>query len=479
MQKLKNRWNGTGGYREVLVVAIPLILSTATWSVQHFVDRMFLTWYSPEAIAAAMPAGMLNFTMVSIFMGTAGYVTTFVAQYYGAQRFDRIGPALWQGVYISLFGGALILCAIPFAGPVFSLVGHSPLVQENEVAYFKILCLGGGAYATSYALSGFFSGRGKTWPVLWVNLATTLVNLVLDYALIFGHWGFPELGIRGAGIATVVAGIFSVLVFVFLFSLEANNKTYHTLKGWRFEKDLFMRLLRYGFPSGMQFFLEIAGFTAFVLLVGRLGIASLAATNIAFNINTLAFMPMIGAGIAVSVLVGQYLGADKPDLAQSVVYSGFHMTLVYMVSIAAAYLLLPDIFVAPFALRADPASFSEIYGYSVILLRFVAVYSVFDTMNIIFCSAIKGAGDTRFVMLVTVFLSLFVFIVPVYLIVVVLEYGLMVAWIFATVYIISLGVAFYLRFLGGKWKTMRVIEKSQEIPMARPTKWGRAAKLLS
>jgi MATE family multidrug resistance protein len=479
MQKLKIRWNGKGGYREVLIVAIPLILSTATWSVQHFVDRMFLTWYSPEAIAAAMPAGMLNFTMVSIFMGTAGYVTTFVAQYYGAQRFNRIGPALWQGVYISLLGGILILCAIPFAGPVFKLVGHSPPVQENEVIYFQILCLGGGAYAASYALSGFFSGRGKTWPVLWVNVLTTLVNLILDYGLVFGRWGFPELGIRGAGIATVVAGIFSVLVFVVLLSLKANNKIYHTLKGWRFEKDLFVRLLRFGFPSGVQFFLEIAGFTAFVLLVGRLGIASLAATNIAFNINTLAFMPMIGSGIAVSVLVGQYLGADKPDFAQSVVYSGFHMTLFYMVSIAAAYLLLPDIFVAPFALRADPGSFSEIYGYSVILLRFVAVYSVFDTMNIIFCSAIKGAGDTRFVMLMTVVLSLFVFIVPVYLTVVVLEYGLMVAWIFATVYIISLGVAFYLRFIGGKWKTMRVIERSQEIPMVGPTKLGRAAKLLS
>jgi MATE family multidrug resistance protein len=105
MQHLKNRWKSEGGYREVLVVAIPLILSTATWSVQHFVDRMFLTWYSPEAIAAAMPAGMLNFSMVSIFMGTAGYVTTFVAQYYGARRFHRIGPALWQGVYVSLLEG--------------------------------------------------------------------------------------------------------------------------------------------------------------------------------------------------------------------------------------------------------------------------------------------------------------------------------------------------------------------------------------
>jgi MATE family multidrug resistance protein len=477
MQKLKNRWHSKGGYREVLVVAIPLILSTATWSVQHFVDRMFLSWYSAEAIAAAMPAGMLNFTMVSVFMGTAGYATTFVAQYHGAQQFHRIGPALWQGVYISLLGGLLILCAIPFAGPIFNLVGHSPLVQQNEVVYFEILCLGGGVYAASYALSGFFSGRGKTWPVLWVNAATTVVNLILDYALIFGHWGFPELGIRGAGIATVVAGVFSVLVFFCLLSLRANNETFHTIKGWRLEKELFVRLLRYGFPSGVQFFLEIAGFTVFVLLVGRLGLASLAATNIAFNINTLAFMPMIGAGIAVSVLVGQYLGADKPGRAQSAVYSGFHLTLVYMVSIAAAYVLIPDIFVAPFAPQADPGAFSEIYDYSIILLRFVAVYSVFDTMNIIFCSAIKGAGDTRYVMLMTVFLSLFVFIVPVYLTVVVLEYGLMIAWVFATAYITLLGVVFFLRFLGGKWQTMRVIERSKEIPMVRPTKLGRVPKL--
>jgi MATE family multidrug resistance protein len=313
--------------------------------------------------------------------------------------------------------------------------------------------------------------------VLWVNVATTVVNLVLDYALIFGRWGFPELGIRGAGIATVVAGVFSLLMFFALLGTGSNNDTFHTIKGWRPERDLLVRLLRYGFPSGVQFFLEMAGFTAFVLLVGRLGIASLAATNIAFNINTLAFMPMIGSGIAVSVLVGQYLGGDKPDRAQSVVYSGFHLTLVYMISIAAAYVLVPDVFVAPFALRADPGGFSEIYGYSVILLRFVAVYSVFDTMNIIFCSAIKGAGDTRYVMLITVILSVFVFIVPVYLAVVVFEFGLMIAWVFATAYITLLGFIFYLRFLGGKWKTMRVIERREEIPMLKPTKLGRVAKL--
>jgi len=476
MHYLKQRWNSEGGYRQVLAIAVPLILSTASWSVQHFVDRMFLSWYAPETIAAAMPAGMVYFSIVSLFMGTAGYASTFVAQYYGAGRYDRIGPALWQGVYVSFLGGVVLICAIPFAEIIFQWVGHDKLVQYNEVAYFRIICLGGGPYIASYALSGFYSGRGKTWPVMWVNIFATVVNLILDYALIFGHWGFSEMGIEGAGIATVIAGIFSFFVFLVLIATAAHNQIYHTVKGWRPEKELFMRLLRFGLPSGVQFFLEMASFTTFILLVGRLGIASLAASNIAFNINTLAFMPMIGCGIAISMLVGQYLGADKPDLAQTSVYSGFHLTFFYMTSIAAAYVLLPDIFVAPFALQADPQRFSEIYNYSVILLRFVAVYSIFDTLNIIFTSAIKGAGDTRFVMFMTVLLSLFVLIIPTYLAIVVFKHGLMVSWVLATIYIIILGLTFYLRFIGGKWKSMRVIEQTPQIPKTGSIKWGRNVK---
>ena len=284
------------------------------------------------------------------------------------------------------------------------------------------------------------------------------------------------MGIEGAGIATVLAGLFSFLVFLVLLSSERNNKIYHAIKGWRLQKDLFKRLMRFGFPSGVQFFLEMTGFTGFVLLVGRLGTASLAATNIAFNINTLAFMPMIGCGIAISVLVGQYLGAEKPDLAQTSVYSGFHMAFVYMASIAAAYALVPDIFVAPFASGADPQRFTEIYSFSIILLRFVAVYSLFDTMNIIFCSAIKGAGDTRFVMFATVILTLCVLIIPTYLAIVVFKYGLTVSWILASAYVILLGIVFCLRFRNGKWKTMRVIEQAAPVPVSVPGKPIRAGR---
>jgi MATE family multidrug resistance protein len=149
------------------------------------------------------------------------------------------------------------------------------------------------------------------------------------------------------------------------------------------------------------------------------------------------------------------------------------MTFVYMASIAAAYALVPDIFVAPFSLQADPQRFAEIYSFSVILLRFVAVYSLFDTMNIIFCSAIKGAGDTRFVMFATVILTLCVLIIPTYLAIVVFKYGLTVSWILASAYVILLGVVFCLRFRNGKWKTMRVIEQVAPVPRSEPGKWER------
>ncbi len=458
VSNLKIRWHSEGGYRQFLVIAFPLILSTGALSVQHFVDRMFLSWYSPEAIAAAMPAGMVNFCIMSLFIGTAAYVNTFVAQYFGAGREDRIGPVIWQGIYVSALGGLAVMALIPFAEPIFCLVDHDPEIQRLEVEYFIILCLGAGPMIASTALSGFFSGRGRTWPVMWVNVLATGVNLILDYVLVFGRWGFPEMGIRGAGIATVCSGIFSLLMFFPLVCRPLHDRKYHTLKGWRLEKRLFLRLFRFGFPSGVQFFLDMAGFTIFILLVGRLGTVSLAATNIAFNISTISFMPMIGSSIAVSVLVGQYLGRDRADMATRSVYSGFHLTFSYMTLIAMAYLMVPKLFVFPFAAGSDAADFAEIYRITVLLLRFIAVYSIFDTMNLVFASAIKGAGDTRYVMSAIVIASALLLVTPTYLGVVVMGWGLMISWINVSAYIMVLGVVFFFRFRGGKWKSMRVIE---------------------
>ncbi len=463
------RWKGEGGYRELLSMAFPLILSTGSWSVQHFVDRMFLAWYSPEAIAAVMPSGMINFTLLSIFIGTASYVSIFVAQYYGAGMHHRIGSALWQGVYIAMIGGVVHLALIPLAEPFFNFVGHDAGVRENEIVYFQVLCTGAFPAIAGSAFSGFFTGLGKPWPVMWVNVLSTAVNLILDYFMIFGHGPFPEMGIKGAAFATVIAGYVYCLAYVVMMRYSELNRKYHIFRGWKPDSPLFSRLLSFGLPSGIQFFIDIAGFSVFLLLVGKLGTENLAVTNIAFNINTLAFMPMIGIGIAVSVLVGQYLGAEKSAVAEKSVYSGFHLTFIYMVSIAILYVAVPDIFILPFAKGSDPHSFARIRDLTVVALRFVALYSIFDTLNIIFASALKGAGDTRFVMYMLAGVSGLVLVVPSYMVLVVFNGGLVFAWTIASAYVIILGISFLLRFLGGKWKSMRVIEEHVPyMPANRP-----------
>jgi MATE family multidrug resistance protein len=457
---LRYRWNGDGGGREVLMLALPLVLSTSSWALQQFVDRMFLTWYSPEAIAASMPAGILNFSLMSFFIGTAGYVSTFVAQYKGARMDHRVGPAVWQGIYFSLIGALVLFFMIFQAESIFSIVGHEEAVRRNEVVYFEYLCAGAFPAIASSALSGLFTGLGRTLIVMVVTLAATFLHLVLDYGMIFGRLGMPMLGMKGAALATVASGVFSMAAYACLMSMGEFRRRYATLGGWRFDYGLFARLVRFGGPSGVQFFLDTAGFTAFVLIVGRLGTVSLAATNMAFNINAIAFMPMIGVGIAVSVLVGRYLGMKRPDLAERSTYSGFFITFTYMVTIAAMYVFFPSIFTAPFASYAHAHNFPQIRRLTEILLRFVALYSVFDTMNVVFASALKGAGDTRFVMYAIVVLSGGVLVTPVLLAVMVFHMGILAAWTAASAYVILLGFVFFLRFLKGRWRGMRVIEET-------------------
>jgi MATE family multidrug resistance protein len=456
---LGRRWVAPGGYREVLTIALPLMLSTGATMLQHFIDRMFLTWYTPEAIAAAMPAGLLNFAIMTIFLGTTMYVSTFVAQYFGAQENQKIGGIVWQGIYIAAIGAVVHLFIRQFAGSIFHFVGHDQKVMENEIIYFRILCLGAFPAIAAAALSGFFAGRGKPWPIMWTNFIATAVNLILDYGMIFGKLGLVEMGIRGAAIATVISNFTACVIYVILFFQSVYKREFNTMNAWRPNLQAFARLIRFGLPNGIQFSIDMMGFTCFILLTGRLGTVPLAATNIAFNINNIAFMPMLGIGVAISVLVGQHLGDNNPTRASQSVYSGLHITLLYMGTLSLAYILLPQIFMLPFASQADPDSFPAIEKIVITLLRYVAIYSIFDGLNITFSAGIKGAGDTRFVMITISILSILGLILPTYLIVNVWKMDIFSAWAIATVYISSLGIIFFLRFRTGKWQKMRVIER--------------------
>jgi MATE family multidrug resistance protein len=457
--KIRNRFVSEGGYGEFLYLAVPLILTTSSWSVQHFVDRMFLSWYSPAAVASAMSAGALNFTFLSFFIGIVTYTGTFVAQYFGAKHYRRIGKVLWQGIYLSLMGSLSVVLLLFFSNDIFTIIGHIDEIKRNEIIYFNILCSGALPMLLSACLSSFYSGIGKTWTIMWVNMIVTCINIIFDYILIFGHFFFPELGIAGAAIATVISSIFNLLIYTILI-FRKSNENYKIISGYKFDRKLFQRLINYGLPAGLQFFLDMAGFTLFLLFIGKIGLVELAATSIAFNISTLVFMPMIGSGIAVSIMVGQYLGSNRSHYAERSVYSGFTIALIYMSTISMCYFFFPDIFINPF-IKEVVGDYKSIKDLAIVLLKFVAIYSIFDTFNIMFSAALKGAGDTKYIMVVIIILTLFALVIPSYLTVYYLKGNIYILWLVFSIYIVLLGLSFYIRFCFGKWKIMRVIESKE------------------
>jgi MATE family multidrug resistance protein len=445
-------------YRRVLEVSLPLVVSMATTMILEVTDRIFLAHYSLDAIAAATPGGLTAFLFIAFFMGVGGYVNVFVAQYTGAGSGGRVGSALWQGIYFCLGAGVLLSLLSLAAEPLFDVVGHSMPVRRLEVVYYRILCIGGGLNVLEATLSCFFSGRGLTRPVMGVHLAGMLLNIPLNYALINGAWIFPEMGIAGAGIGTVVSWGAMVFLFVGLIFTRSNDRRFGVIGRRQFEPELFRRLLRFGVPGSLQFTMDIFAFAFFVLMVGRIGPVELAVTNIVLTINSLAFMPIMGFSMGTSTLVGQALGRGDPSAARAETRATLHVMYVYIVLTALFYLIWPGWTLSLFSGGNIPArDLARMAEMGVVLLRFVAFYIFFDAQYMVYTGALRGAGDTRFIMWTIGALSLSAMILPVYVGIAWLGMGVYYAWGCATFFIVSLFTAAILRFRRGRWEAMRVI----------------------
>jgi MATE family multidrug resistance protein len=235
----------------------------------------------------------------------------------------------------------LFMVMAPAAPLLISLGGHSEALQRLEMAYLYCLSFAALPMLVMAAINGFFSGRGKTGTVLGIEAFGTGVNVALALCLIFGRAGFPEMGIEGAGWATVAGSWASALLALGFFLRRQYRTEFATGSGWRFERDLFGRLLRYGGPAGMQVFLDVLVFHLFTQIVGKLGDVAMGATTLTVRLNMIAFLPMIGLGQAVSIVVGQRLGANRPDLAEKSTYIGLRWMLGYMGIVAVIYLECP------------------------------------------------------------------------------------------------------------------------------------------
>ena len=445
-------------WKNILQIAWPLIIANSFWNLQLTIDRIYLGHYSTESLGAAMAVMGVFWTPMALLQQTAAYVTTFVAQYFGANHKKRIGPAFWQALYISVIGGALFLLLIFVADPFFAWMGHSASLQKLETEYFIALSYSALPTAIVAAASGFFTGLGRTQTIIWINCVGLIANVFFDYLFIFGNWGFPEMGIAGAGYATALANWVGAFYGLYLVLRKKHEAEFRVLTGWKLDPDLMRRFVRFGLPSGLQWALEGLAFTVFLILVGRMadGDAALSSTGIAMTVMMLAILPTLGVAQAVSVLVGQHLGNEKPQLAAEATWSGLQVSAIYIFAMGLTFALFPEFYLSWFYNESDAVIWSKVSIMVPILLLYVAVFTTFDSMNLIFSFALKGAGDTRFVSLLALVMPWPIMVLPTWWMKD-WDGAVYYAWGVAGLYIILQAFVFLWRFIQGKWQTMSVI----------------------
>lgn len=452
MKNELNRW------KTLLGIAWPLIVANSFWNLQLTIDRVFLGNFSTESLGAAMAVMGVFWVPMALLQQTASYVTTFVAQYSGAKEDSKIGPCVWQSIYISVIGGVAFLLLNLISPWFFSIVGHAPNIQNLEIDYYNSIAYSALPTAIVAAVSGFFTGLGRTRIVMGINFVGLFLNVILDYLLVFGNFGFPRLGIVGAGYATALATLGAAVYGCYLMFNSEHEIKYKILSQWKIQSKLITQFLKYGLPSGMQWALEGLAFTVFLIIMGRLknGEAALASSSIAVTVMMLSVLPSMGVAQAVMTLVGQRIGEKNPAGAVQTTWDGVKISSVYMGLVSLSFIFVPEFYLSWFQNQDNAALWSQVTAVVPDLLKIVAIFTLLDSMYLNISFALKGAGDTRFVSLIALTVPWPVMVLPAFL---VREYesAVVLAWGFAAVYSLAVTIILVLRFRGGKWKSMSVI----------------------
>ncbi|MDD2702512.1 MAG: MATE family efflux transporter, partial [Candidatus Omnitrophica bacterium] len=272
-----------GGIAEVLAISLPMVISHACDTVMVFTDRLFLARLDPELMNAVMGGGLTSFMLMSFFIGLAGFTTALVAQHLGAGRKKDCGVVLTQALIFSCCAYPFILFLRPAAYWMFAFMGVGAEQLRPQTAYLNILLYGSIVSLMRTSLSGFFSGVARTRIVMAASFAAMFTNVGLDYVFIFGKFGFPSMGIRGAAYATVLGGIVGLFVLSGAYLSGRNRREYSLESSFRFDRPLAGKLLRFGSPMGLEMCLNIIAFNAIVMMFHSLGPSAATAATVVFN----------------------------------------------------------------------------------------------------------------------------------------------------------------------------------------------------
>ncbi|MEP0842935.1 MAG: MATE family efflux transporter [Phycisphaerae bacterium] len=445
-----------GDLRRLLILAGPNVATMVAESLLNMVDFWIASRLGPAAAAAVLTAILVFMSIFGVLMGTMACVCTVASQSYGAGRPRDCSAYAWQGIWISLLVGTASLALWPAIPGLYRLIGHEPDVQVLEVGYTRIRLLILGAAGANMALAEYFNGiqrpRVNTVSVIGANL----INAVLSCGLAFGLLGLPRMGFIGIAVGTVIATLVRSAWLLGALCTGQSASHYQARRTWRPDPAKMRRLVKVGWPAGVQFVLEIGAWTAFLAwVIGKFGTLHLAASHTCARLTELAFMPAIGIGYALSTLVGEAVGQGRPGMARRRARLGTLLNMAYMGLMALVFMFLGRHLMAVFT--DEP----EVIALGARVLVLAGLYQLFDAAAISYSLALRGAGDTLFPAVAGAVLAWGLMVGgSLYVAEYRRAWGLLGPWGVAAVYVVVISLVLWIRWRRGRWASLDVIGRA-------------------
>ncbi len=455
---------------EIIAVGLPSAMTMLSYPLMQLVDTRMVSELGPEAVAAQGNGGLAVWIIASFVVGAMSVVNTYVSQNLGAGRLEKTSAYAWNGLWVCAAAWLLMLPLIPLAGPIFELAGHSPEVVRLETVYAQISLAGGFFMMASRTIHQFFYGIHRSSVVLATAIVAHVANVVFNYLLIFGKFGFPELGVAGAALGTVLATVIEFGLPFALFLSARYAKTYAVRSSWRPSRARLRELLRIGWPAGLQQGNEMLCWGFFVIyLLGRFGEIELAASWIALRYMMLSFMPAVGISFGITAVVGKWIGRGDRAEAQRRAWLGVGITVGYMALCAVAMVVFREPLLRVFLSEGfGPEESAEFVRVGSLVMICAAVFQVFDALGIAMTGALRGAGDTVIPgVLNAIFAWAFLIGGGYFIAVRFPELGSLGPWIGGAAFIIALGAALTWRWWSGAWKEIE-LDAHRAPPAASP-----------
>jgi multidrug resistance protein, MATE family len=435
--------------RATLALGLPLIGSHLAQFGLHVSDTVMLGWYGVLPLAAGVLGSSSFFVIFILGSGFAKAVMPLVAQAASQGDDVQVRRVARMGLWLSILFGVLCYPLFWKAEPILLALGQKPEVAALAQSYLRLVGLGMIPALLVMVLKSYLAALERTQVVLWVTVAAVPLNLALNWALIFGHWGMPELGVTGAAAATLVVQVFSLVILCLYAGLVPglrHNQLF--VRFWRADWSAFWQVFRLGWPIGLTGLAESGLFQASALMMGWIGTVALAAHGIALEITAMTFMVHIGLSNAVTVRAGRAFGAGDLEGLRMVGKVGIALSLGFALVTVVVFLLFAAPMIAVFIDPAEPER-ATIIAYGTALLACAALFQLADASQAMALGLLAGVQDTR-VPMVMASVSYWVIGIPVsYLLAFELDYGGVGLWLGLVVGLACAAVSMMWRFWRG------------------------------